>query len=223
MTKKILVSELSPFGARLRIASALKGLQLTFEPAPGGSGSAELKKLTPFGRVPALVTNKGNVLVESLALLEYLEDTHPGARSLRPHDAEQLARARMIGLLFDHNVIKALGPVFAQLTAAKPDVAVVHKSFDDVAAEIEKLVFFFDQKGPGAVGEISIADCAIAPFAWLMDVLSAGFGATSPTQRVPAFAAWWSRIGQLPEVKQVTDGMQKAMAAFMAAKKAQAQ
>ena len=221
MTKKIYASELSPFGARVRIASALKGLNVEFEQPPGGSGSAELKKLTPFGKIPALVTTKGDVLVESLVLLEYLEDTHPGSRSLRPKDAAQLAKARMISLLFDHNVLKALGPVFAQLSAAKPDSAVVNKALDDVTAELEKLVFFFDQTGPGAVGELSIADCALAPFAWLIGAISTGFGATSPTQRVPAFAAWWSRISAVAEVKQVTDGMQKAMMAFMAAKKAQ--
>ena len=158
MTKKILGSELSPYSARLRIASALKGLNVVFEAAPGGSGSAELKKLTPFGRIPALVTSKGDVLVESLALLEYLEDTHPGARSLRPHDASQLAKVRMISLLFDHNVIKALTPVFAQLVAAKPDVAIVLKALDEVTVELEKLVFFFDKTGPGAIGELSMAD-----------------------------------------------------------------
>ena len=223
MTKKIYTSDLSPFGARVRIASVLKGLNVEFEQPPGGSGSADMKKLSPFGKIPALVTSNGEVLVESLALLEYLEDTHPGSRSLRPKDAAQLAKARMISLLFDHNVVKAMGPVFGQLTAATPDAAIAQKGFDDVTAELEKLVFFFDKTGPGIVGEISIADCAIAPFAFLIDKLAPVFGATSPTQRVPAFAAWWSRISALPEVKQVTDGMQAAMMAFMAAKKAQAQ
>lgn len=221
MTKKILVSELSPFSARLRMASALKGLNVEFEPPPGGFGSAEIKKLTPFGRIPALVTNKGSVLVESLALLEYLEDTHPGARSLRPHDAEQLARVRMIALLFDHNVVKALGPVFAQVREPKPDAEATRKAFDDVSDELGKLVFFFSPAGPGVAGHLSIADCAIAPFAFLIDAMAAGFGVTPPTQRVPAFAAWWARVAQIPEIKQVTDDMQKGFAAYMASKKAQ--
>ena len=222
MTKKILASELSPFGGRLRIASALKGLNVVFEPPPGGTGSPEMKKLNPWGRIPALITNKGAVLVESLALLEYLEDTHPGARSLRPHDAAKLAQARMIALLFDHNVLKALQPVYAQLQAAKPDIAIVGKAFDDVTVELEKLVTFFDDAGPGAAGELSIADCAMAPFAFLIGAMAHGFGVPSPTQRVPAFASWWARFGQIPEVKQVTDAQQKALMAYAAAKKAQA-
>lgn len=222
MTKKILASELSPFGARLRIASALKGLNVVFEPPPGGTGSPEMKQIHPWGRIPVLVTSKGAALVESLALLEYLEDSHPGARPLRPqHDPEQLARVRMIPLLFDHNVLTALTPVYVQLAAATPDVAAVHQALDNVTAQIEKLVFFFDKNGPGAIGEVSIADCAMAPFAFLINNLAKGFGATSPVERVPAFAAWWSRIGALPEVKKVTDGMQAAFVAFMAAKKAQ--
>lgn len=222
MTKKIIASELSPFGARLRIASALKGLNVEFELPPGGTGSAQIKEMHPWGRTPLLVTGKGATLAESLALLEYLEDSHPGALPLRPqHDPEQLARVRMIPLLFDQNVLTAMAPVYAQLAAATPDVAAVHQALDNVTAQLEKLVFFFDKNGPGAVGEVSIADCAMAPFAFLINNLAKGFGATSPVERVPVFAAWWSRIGALPAVKTVTDDMQAAFVAYMAAKKAQ--
>lgn len=66
---KILASALSPFSARLRIAAALKGLDVAFEPAPGGSGSEALKQINPFGQIPVLLA--GDVrLVESLALLD---------------------------------------------------------------------------------------------------------------------------------------------------------
>jgi glutathione S-transferase len=213
---------LSPFSARLRLAVALKGLEVSFEPPPGGSGSAELKTLTPFGRIPVLVQN-GKILVESLALLDYLEDSHPGTRRLRPEDPLQLARVRMIALLFDHNVIKALNGVFAQLMLATVDATAARAALDDVEHELEKLTRFFDSSGPAVGGEWSIADCAMVPFAFLIDVLSPGFGASSPTQRVPRFTEWWTEASKLPEVAAVTARMSKALSAMMAAKKAQAQ
>lgn len=215
---KILASALSPFSARLRIAAALKGLDVAFEPAPGGSGSEALKQINPFGQIPVLLA--GDVrLVESLALLDYLEDTHPGTRSLRPADALQAARVRMIGMLFDNKVFFALRPLFAQLLGGKPDLAVAQAALDDAAIQLEKLASFFDAQGPAVGGAISNADCAMAPFAWLLSVLAPKFGATSPFARVPRIAAWWESVGALPEVHQVTAAMAQAFAAFMAAKK----
>lgn len=218
MTTKILASALSPFSARLRIAAALKGLDVVFEPAPGGSGSDALKQINPFGQIPVLLQDDA-LLVESLALLDYLEDANPGTRSLRPADAVLAARVRMIGMLFDNKVIQALRPLFAQMLGGKPDVAAVHASLDDAAAQLEKLVRFLDPKGPAVGGQLSTADCAMAPFAWLLSVVAPKFGVTSPFARVPRIAAWWESVGAVPEVQQVTGAMAQAFAAFLAASK----
>jgi len=217
----ILASDLSPFGARLRIASALKGLKLSFSPPPGGTGSSDLKKIHPFGRIPVLMVDD-TVLVESLALLEYLEDAYPEARSLRPNAPIARARARMIALLFDHNVIKALHGVFAQVRAPQPDVAAAVAALDETAGELGKVAHFFDAEGPAVGGALSIADCAMAPFAFLIDALSRGFGAPSPTQRDPRFKRWWVEIAAVPEVANVVARMQVALAAMRAGRAAQA-
>lgn len=218
MTTKIYASLLSPFGARLRLALALKGMEMGFEPPPGGSGSAEMKRITPFGRIPALVQGD-TVLVESLALLDYLEDSNPDRRSLRPADPVQLARVRMISLLFDHNVIKAMGGVFAQLLTPAPDAAAARAALDQVAAELSRLVLLFDPAGPAVGGAWSMADCAMAPFAHLLDLLSPLFEAESPTRRVPRFRAWWDGIRPQPEVAAVCARMEQGLAAMMAARK----
>lgn len=223
MSAKILASALSPFSARLRIAVALKGLDIAFEPAPGGTGSAELKQTNPFGQIPVLLT-ADSVLVESLALLDYLEDAYPHSRRLRPTDPVTAARVRMIGMLFDNKVIQALRPLFAQMRAAKPDVAAVHAALDETANELERLARFFDTDGMpvgdfAIGGQLSTADCAMAPFAWLIGVLAPKFGASSPFERVPRIAQWWRAMSAVPEVQQVTSGLAQALAAFMAPKK----
>lgn len=216
---KVYASALSPFSGRLRIAAALKQIQIDFELPPGGSGSAQIKEINPFGKIPIMFDN-GQVLVESFALLEYLEDARPGTRSLRPADAAQLARARALVLLFDHNVLKAMGGVFAQLLSPTPNPDLARAAFDEVEAELAKLAHFLGSEGPAVGNELSLADCAIAPFAFLMDLLSPVFGVVSPTQRVPRFTAWWKHVGAVPEVATVTAGMQQAFAAMAAARKA---
>ena len=219
---RVYASNLSPFSGRLRIAAALKNIEIDFELPPGGSGSAQIKAINPFGKIP-IMFDGDHTLVESFALLEYLEDARPGTRSLRPADAAQLARVRALVLLFDYNVLKAMGGVFAQLLSPTPNADLARAAFDDIEAELNKLVHFFDAEGPAIGGALTIADCAMAPFAFLMDTLAPVFGVVSPTQRVPRFAAWWKHVAAVPEVAKVTAGMAQAFAAMAAARKAAAQ
>lgn len=216
---RVYASALSPYSGRLRIAAALKNIDIDFVPPPGGSGSAEIKAINPFGKIPILFDGE-HTLTESFALLEYLEDSRPNTRSLRPADPAQLARARMLVLLFDHNVLKAMGGVFTQLLSPTPNPDLARAAFDDIETELRKLVHFFDAEGPAVGGMLSIADCAIAPFAFLMDTLAPVFGVVSPTQRVPRFTAWWKDTAAVPEVAGVTAGMAQAFAAMAAARKA---
>lgn len=83
---------------RLRIALALKGLDCDFESVHltkdgGRQHTPEFKAINPQGLVPALVTDSGEVLTQSLALLEYLDETHPEPPFL-PADALGRAQVR---------------------------------------------------------------------------------------------------------------------------------
>jgi maleylpyruvate isomerase len=85
---------------RVRIALNLKGLPYDSVPIhlvkDGGRNRApEYRALNPQMRVPALALDSGDVLVQSLAIIEYLDETHP-APPLLPKDP--LARAKVRGL-----------------------------------------------------------------------------------------------------------------------------
>ncbi|WP_285417660.1 maleylacetoacetate isomerase [Pseudomonas sp. efr-133-TYG-5] len=86
---------------RVRIALALKGLDYhalpvnLIAPAGGEHRQAAYLALNPQGRVPALRTDDGALLIQSPAIIEYLEERYP-QRPLLP--ADLVARARVRGV-----------------------------------------------------------------------------------------------------------------------------
>lgn len=83
---------------RVRIALQVKGLAYDYLPVhlvKGEHQSADYASRMGDALVPALVTDDGAVLAQSMAIIEYLEETHP-TPALLPADA--LARARVRAL-----------------------------------------------------------------------------------------------------------------------------
>ena len=85
---------------RVRIALNLKGL--AYEAAAihltkdgGVQNSAPFRAVNPQGRVPALALDDGDILTQSLAIIEYLDETHPKP-PLLPSDPVARAKVRAI-------------------------------------------------------------------------------------------------------------------------------
>jgi len=85
---------------RVRIALNLKGLEYEIESynpiSPAAETRTEYRRINPHGLVPTLID--GDLAIsQSLAILEYLEETRP-APPLLPRDPAGRALARQIGL-----------------------------------------------------------------------------------------------------------------------------
>ncbi len=81
---------------RVRVALALKGLeveQISINLLQGKQHTGEYKAINPQSVVPALVIDDGPPLFQSMAILEYLEETHPKP-ALLPKDPRGRARVR---------------------------------------------------------------------------------------------------------------------------------
>jgi maleylacetoacetate isomerase len=155
---------------RARIALNLKGL--SYETLPvhltrdGGHHKQDAyRAVNPQMRIPALALSGGDVLVQSLAIIEYLDEVYPDP-ALLPVDAVDRARVRAVAQIIacDIHPVNNSGTLnFLRgpmgLDQAKLDawyVNWVQAGFD----AIEQLV----QPGPYAFGsKITIADICLVP------------------------------------------------------------
>ena len=93
---------------RLRIALNLKGLDYRIHPVHlvkdgGEHKSSSYLSINPQGRVPSLVLDDGEVLTQSPAIIEWLEETHPKP-SLLPKDPIARARVRAVASIIGCDV-----------------------------------------------------------------------------------------------------------------------
>ena len=74
----------SPFVRRVGIALTLYGLPVSHQPWSAFSDADKLRPYNPLTRVPTLVLDTGEALIESHSILDYLDRLVPAERALFP-------------------------------------------------------------------------------------------------------------------------------------------
>jgi maleylacetoacetate isomerase len=112
---------------RARIALNLKGLPYETESihltkGGGRQHTPEYRAVNPQGRVPALALDNGDVLIQSLAMIEYLDEIHP-APPLLPKDPVARAHVRAAAQVIacDIHPLNNTSPLFYLKTTLKHD------------------------------------------------------------------------------------------------------
>ena len=155
---------------RVRIALNLKGI--AYETAPvhlikdgGHNKRPEFRAINPQMRVPALVTPSGEILIQSLAIIEYLDETHPQP-PLLPRDPIARAKARALADLIacDVHPLNNVGPLrYLKNAMGQAQSAIdawYHHWILDGFEALEALI----GSGPYACGdEVTIADICLVP------------------------------------------------------------
>jgi maleylacetoacetate isomerase len=102
---------------RVRIALNLKGLpseviSIHLQKQGGLNRKPDYRAINPHMRVPALRLDSGDVLTQSLAIIEYLDEIHP-APPLLPRDPIERAKVRGLAQLIacDIHPLNNVGPL----------------------------------------------------------------------------------------------------------------
>ena len=168
-------------------------------------GSKErILRYSPAGKVPVLVTPEVTVW-ESLAILEYLADGHPGA-SLWPADPVARALARAVSTEMHGGFAALRANLGMNLRKTYPD----HPAPPEVLADIARVQALWNDclersGGPFLFGSFTNADAMFAPvvtrfltYSVKADAASARYLAT--VRALPALDEWYAAGRQETEV-----------------------
>jgi len=155
---------------RVRIALNFKGIPYETESIHlvkdgGHNKRPEFRAVNPQMRVPVLVTPEGKVLIQSLAIIEYLDETHPQP-ALLPRDPIGRAKVRALAELIacDIHPLNNVGPLrYLKNSMAQQQSAIDAWYHHWVIAGFEALEALIEP-GPYACGkEVTVADLCLVP------------------------------------------------------------
>jgi maleylpyruvate isomerase len=186
---------------RVRIALNLK--DIAYETLPihlvkdgGHNKRPEFRAVNPQMRVPALVTANDEVLMQSLAIVEYLDETYPNP-PLLPKDPLARARVRALAQLIacDIHPLNNIGPLrYLKNTMSQEQSAIdawYHHWVVDGFEALEAMI----RPAPFLCGnEVTLADICLVPQVYNarrlkvpLDKFPKIVGADAACQKLPAF------------------------------------
>ena len=155
---------------RVRIALNLKGLtpemvSIHLQKEGGLNRKPQFRAVNPQMRVPALKLDGGDVLIQSLAMIEYLDEVHPQP-PLLPRDSIERAKVRALGQVIacDIHPLNNVGPLrYLKRELGQPQEKIdawYHYWILDGFDAVEALIV----AGPYAFGnEVTLADVCLVP------------------------------------------------------------
>jgi maleylpyruvate isomerase len=155
---------------RTRIALNLKGIP--FETVSvhltrnGGQQHApEFRAVNPQKRVPALALDNGEVLLQSLAIMEYLDEVYPDP-PLLPREPIERAHVRAVAQIIacDIHPLNNVGPLGYLRSALKADKSAIQEWYRHWIVTGFEAVEALIKPGPYALGpHVTVADICIVP------------------------------------------------------------
>lgn len=200
----------SPFVRKVKVVLAEKNLQFEQEQTFTFQPSAEFRKISPLGRIPAF-RDGDKALADSSIICAYLERIHPQP-ALYPSDPYDYARA----LWFEEYGDGGLAPIIGSKMFFNKIVGplLMKTTFDEQLfrkAEQEELPPMFDYlegelKGDFLVGNsLTIGDIGICT--QFVNLLLSGV--TPDASKWPKLVAYIGRIHSRPSFKSLIEGDKK--------------
>jgi glutathione S-transferase len=163
--------------------------------------TARILEHSPSGKVPCLVTDDGQPVWESLAIIETLAERHP-EHALWPRDAAARAEARSICAEMHAGFGEMRASMSMHIRAARPGQGATPGALADVA-RVDAIWrrCLAKHGGPFLFGEFGIADAMYAPVVMRFNTYAPKLSAEA--------SAYAARVTALPAVAAWIDGAKR--------------
>jgi len=177
---------------RVWIALLEKGLEfeLVDMKLDGDQFQPDFLALNPFHHIPVLVDD-GFRVIESLAILDYLEAKYPTPAML-PTEAQNLAIVRMVEMVITNEFAPAISPLFMQLLGIAIDDSKLEEAKKKLATGLSFIESLLGDRAYYGGEQLSLADIVAGT------VVSSLHYFKVSLDDYPLLSAWCDRLEQRP-------------------------
>jgi glutathione S-transferase len=189
----------SPFVRRVAVSMKLLGFPFEHRNWSVGKDQEQIRQFNPLGRVPTLVLDDGEVLVESSAILDYLDERAGPMHALLPRQGAPRRRALKLMVLAIGAAEKGVAQVYERVFRPPekqhlPWTERCHEQMSGALLELDRACQPLGDGGWLVDGRLTQADITLAAaFTFLSETLSL------PAGRYPALERHVARCEALPE------------------------
>ena len=191
--------DLSPYSARVRMQIYAKGLDHIAIEQPPTYSTPKFYKDHPIGRIPLLEID-GEAMPESAVIAEYLEEIYPEPSLLgaTPRENAHIRTLARIGDIYLMNNTFMLAVQTRVLAAQTPvttgNEGIVALLGGQLASNTKALDRMIGRDGFACLGRVTLADCALVPALFYMEIVLVSRGLTNPISANANVAAYWAAI-----------------------------
>jgi glutathione S-transferase len=132
----------SPYTRRVAITLAAYGMAFEQEALTGFDHRDEVRGSNPLGRIPALVLDSGEVLVDSAAIIDYLDEVYGRGRALTPPEGTERRAVLKVAAMMMGACDKLLAAAYER--NRKPPEKVHQPWIDDCVAQASNALVAVD-------------------------------------------------------------------------------
>ncbi|WVZ00709.1 hypothetical protein V8G54_026778 [Vigna mungo] len=192
----LLDSWASPFGMRVRIALAEKGINYEYKEEDLWNKSPLFLQMNPVHKKVPVLIHKGKPICESLIVVQYIDEVWFDTNPLLPSDPYQRAEARFWADYVDKKIYDAGRKILSSSKAEEREVG--KKELIEALKVLEEQL---GEKSYFGGDDLGFVDIAVVPFyTWFKSYET--FGSFSVESECPKLIAWAKRCLQKESVSK---------------------
>ena len=204
----------SNYHNKVRIALLEKGIAFDEDPHCRPSQKDEFVARSAMGKVPFLELDNGEVLIESQAICEYLEDAFP-QKPLLPKDPLARARVRELIVVIEMHMELVVRRLYPQAYFGRTVSDEVKQSAEKDLAKGLRTFRRLAKFAPYVAGaELTLADCAAFVHLPLVSLTTKIIYGRDALEDMAQVKPYLKMLGERPAFQRVNDDRKAAQAAL---------